>query len=70
MPNPSPKWKDNEGFQGSMKPPIEPDKGPLVRSPICFKAWQDLHDALGKVPNKQEWLRSVVYAAAESEGLL
>jgi len=70
MANPDPKWQDNEEFLKQQKPKLDPDRGPLVATPICFKAWGDLHQALKKLPNRQKWLRETVYAAAKRDGLL
>lgn len=70
MANPDPKWEDNEDFLRQQKPRIDADRGPLEKTPICFKAWDDLHEGLKKLPNRQKWLRDTVYAAARAEGLL
>ncbi|MEM9220728.1 MAG: hypothetical protein AAGD25_41225 [Cyanobacteria bacterium P01_F01_bin.150] len=69
MGNPSPKWEENAAFMASRRSP-DKDKGPMVQRPICFKAWQDLHDVLANLPNKQAWLRDAVYHAAKVQGLL
>lgn len=70
MANPDPKWENNKEFLRQQRPKLDPSQGPLVKVPICFKAWADLHQALKKLPNKQKWLRDTVYAAARAEGLL